>query len=79
MAYRQRDQLHAVRLSVLSKQTLCVCVCVCVCVVIFWPSIIKHTHAHWTKTKISYMFCLPKPDVSNTYLAEDRAEFYANI
>ena len=35
--------------------------------------------SHWTKTKISYMSCLPKHDISNTYLTENRAEFYANI
>ena len=33
---------------------------------------------HWTKTSISYMSHLSTHDISYTYLAEDRVEFYAN-
>ena len=33
---------------------------------------------HWTKTDISYMFCLPTHDISYTYMAGDRVEFYTN-
>ena len=33
---------------------------------------------YYTKSKISYMSCLQKHDISYTYLAKDRAEFYVN-
>ena len=33
---------------------------------------------HWANTKISYLPCLQKHDVSYTYLVEDRAKFHAN-
>ena len=30
---------------------------------------------HWTKIKISFILCLPKHELSDTCLAEDRAAF----
>ena len=38
----------------------------------------KAVNVHYTKIKISYMSCLPKQNISYTYLAEDRVEFYVN-
>ena len=41
----------------------------------------SHMHTyysiHWTKIEISYMSRLPTHDISYTYLAEDKVEFYA--
>ena len=38
----------------------------------------KLTEQPLDQSKISHMSCLTKLDISYTYLAEDRVEFYAN-